>query len=166
MYSPQRPELKPGQESVWDYPRPPRVDPYTGHHIIVRFEGITIADTTRSVRILETSHPPGIYIPARDVAVEYLQPSGHHTVCEYKGRASYVHLQVGERTSSNAAWFYPAPNPGYEEITDHYSFYPQAIDEATIDGEVVGAQEGHFYGGWVTQAVVGPFKGSPGTMEW
>jgi uncharacterized protein (DUF427 family) len=98
--------------------------------------------------------------------MEFLTPSGHHTVCEFKGIASYYHLTVDGRTSNNAAWYYSEPRPGYENLTGYVAFYPQSVDEATVDGERVGAQPGHFYGGWVTSEVVGPFKGEPGSNGW
>jgi uncharacterized protein (DUF427 family) len=134
--------------------------------VIVRFGGEVVGRTLRPIKVMETSHPPVYYIPPNDVERTYLRPSAHHTVCEFKGTASYYDLVVGDRESKNAAWYYPQPNAGYEVLRDYVAFYPQAVDECTVDDEVVTPQPGHFYGGWVTSEVVGPFKGSPGTMGW
>jgi len=163
--SPKRVEPGPGRESVWDYPRPPRVEP-SARRVRVLFNGRVVADTSRALRVLETSHPPVYYVPADDVRVEFLRPSRHHTFCEFKGRASYVTLSVGDRTSRDAAWFYPRPAAGYESLRDHYAFYPSRVDACYVDDEPVEAQEGDFYGGWITRDVVGPFKGGPGTRGW
>jgi uncharacterized protein (DUF427 family) len=127
---------------------------------------VTVADTTRAFRILETSHPPGYYIPPGDVLSEYLRPSRRHTYCEFKGQASYYDLVVGERVVRDAAWYYPDPAPGYEVIRDHLAFYPGRVDACFVDDEQVAAQEGDFYGGWLTADIVGPFKGGPGTAGW
>jgi uncharacterized protein (DUF427 family) len=163
--SPQRIVAAPGQESVWDYPRPPRCELIT-KPIQVVFAGQVIADTRRAYRVLETSHPPVFYIPPGDVKREYLVPSTQTSFCEWKGRAGYVHVQVGDRVARNAAWFYPVPDPGFAEIRDHYAFYAGKMDECRVDGEVVTPQPGGFYGGWITREIVGPFKGEPGTWGW
>jgi len=152
-------------ESVWDYPRPPRVEPST-RRIRVVLGDVTVADTTRAFRVLETSHPPGYYIPPGDVLSEYLRPSRRRTYCEFKGQASYYDLVVGERVVRDAAWYYPDPAPGYEVIRDHLAFYPGRVDACFVDEEQVAAQEGDFYGGWLTADIVGPFKGGPGTAGW
>jgi uncharacterized protein (DUF427 family) len=158
-------EPGPDQESVWDYPRPPAAVEVE-RQVVVRFGGQEIGRTTRPVKVMETSHPPVYYVPPGDVDRAALVPSSHHTFCEFKGTASYYDVVVGAREAKNAAWYYPAPNPGYEVLRDCVAFYPQAMDECTVDGEVVTPQPGHFYGGWVTSEVVGPFKGAPGTMGW
>jgi uncharacterized protein (DUF427 family) len=152
-------------ESVWDYPRPPRVEPST-RRIRVVVGGVTVADTTRAFRVLETSHPPGYYIPPEDVRSEYLRSSRRTSHCEFKGRASYYDLAVGERVVPDAAWYYADPAPGYEAIRDHLAFYPGRVDACFVDDEQVQAQEGDFYGGWLTSGIVGPFKGGPGTAGW
>lgn len=155
----------PGQESVWDYPRPPAVDP-TGKHIQVVFNDITIADTRRAIRILETSHPPTYYIPTEDIALDYLTRTDHRTFCEFKGQAVYWTLRINDRVSKDAAWSYPNPTPGFKAIRNHLCFYPSRVDACYIDGEQVDAQKGDFYGGWITSDIVGPFKGGPGTQSW
>ena len=152
-------------ESVWDYPRPPRVEPST-RRIRVVLGDVTVADTTRAFRVLETSHPPGYYIPPGDVLNEYLRPSRRRTFCEFKGQASYYDLVVDKRVVRDAAWYYPDPAPGYEVIRDHLAFYPGRVDACFVDEEQVAAQEGDFYGGWRTADIVGPFKGGPGTAGW
>ncbi|MGD9049028.1 MAG: DUF427 domain-containing protein [Anaerolineae bacterium] len=153
------------QESVWDYPRPPRVEE-TARHVQVFFNGEVIADTRRAKRVLETSHPPVYYIPPQDVRMECLTKAGRRTWCEWKGQAGYYSLSVGSRRVEDAAWFYPRPTPGYEAIQGHVAFYPAKMDACYVDGERVQAQPGDFYGGWITSEIVGPFKGGPGTMGW
>jgi uncharacterized protein (DUF427 family) len=161
----QRIEPGPGQESVWDYPRPPRVEE-TAQHVRVVFNGEVIADTRRSRRVLETSHPPVYYIPPQDIRMEYLIETGRRTWCEWKGQASYYSLSVKGRRLENAAWFYSNPAPGYEAIQGHVAFYPGRMDACYVDGERVRAQPGDFYGGWITRDIVGPFKGRAGTVGW
>ena len=149
-------------ESVWDYPRPPRVEP-SAARVVVELDGQVLADTRRSLRVLERSHPPVYYLPAADVRTERLGPSARRASwCEYKGAASYY--DAGDHRA--VAWSYLSPSPGYEAIAGHYGFYPGRVDTATVDGEQVEAQPGDFYGGWITSAVTGPFKGGPGTMDW
>lgn len=155
----------PGQESVWDYPRPPRLED-SPKHIVVRFNGETIADSRRTKRVLETSHPPVYYIPPEDVRMEFLCKTPRSTFCEWKGQASYYTLTVGDRTETNVAWFYPNPTPRFAGIKDYIAFYPGRMDECLVDGERVQAQPGDFYGGWITQDIVGPFKGGMGTWGW
>ena len=161
----QRIKPGPGQESVWDYPRPPRVEE-TAQHVKVVFNDEVIADTRRAKRVLETSHPPVYYIPPEDIRMEYLIATSRRTWCEWKGQASYYSLSVGDRYVENAAWFYTSPAPGYEAIQEHVAFYPGNVDACFVDGEPVQAQSGDFYGGWITGDIVGPFKGGPGTVGW
>jgi uncharacterized protein (DUF427 family) len=154
-----------GQESVWDYPRPPRAEP-SARHIKVVFGGLTLADTRRSVRVLETSHPPVYYIPPEDVRMEHLAAVRGATFCEYKGEAGYYTIIVGDRVAERAAWYYPHPSPAFEVIAGLIAFYPGRMDACYVDGERVAAQPGDFYGGWITSDIVGPFKGTPGTRGW
>ncbi len=155
----------PGQESVWDYPRPPVVEPVT-RHIQVIFNGAVIADTSRAQRVLETSHPPVYYIPPWDIRMDLLSEGRGRSVCEWKGEARYYTLQVGEKRVENAGWYYPNPTAGFTSIKDYVAFYPGPMDECLVDGERVRPQPGDFYGGWITSDVVGPFKGEPGSMGW
>ena len=152
-------------ESVWDYPRPPRVEA-SGRLVIVEFAGEAIAETTRAFRVLETSHPPVYYVPPEDVRSGFLRPSRRRTFCEFKGEASYYDLVGGGREVRDAAWYYPEPTPPYEAIRDHIAFYPGRVDAVYLDGEQVVAQPGDFYGGWITADIEGPFKGGPGTAGW
>lgn len=161
----QRVEPGPGQESVWDYPRPPRMEE-TEEHVKVIFNDVVIADTHRAKRVLETSHPPVYYIPPEDVKMEYLKRTDRSSVCEWKGRAAYYTVVVDDKEAPKAAWFYPDPTPAFESIENHVAFYPQFMDACFVDGERVQAQPGDFYGGWITGDIVGPFKGGPGTMGW
>lgn len=153
------------QESVWDYPRPPRAEG-TPKRVRVIFNGQTIADSTRAWRVLETSHPPVYYIPQGDIRMDYLTSTPRHTFCEFKGEASYWTLEVGDKRAENAAWSYASPSRGFEPITDYIAFYPGRMDACYIDDELVQPQEGDFYGGWITSDIVGPFKGGAGTRGW
>lgn len=155
----------PGQESVWDYPRPPRIEP-TSKRIQIVFSGVTVADTGRAVRVLETSHPPTYYIPPEDIQMNYLRRSSGSSVCEWKGNAIYYSLEVNGKRVENVAWCYEHPSPGFEAIKDHLAFYAAPMDVCTVDGERVTPQPGGFYGGWITSDVVGPFKGEPGSWGW
>ena len=156
----------PGQESVWDYPRPPRLEPST-QLIEVVLGGVTIVRTQRSFRVLETSHPPTYYLHPDDFVPGVLQPSGRRpTFCEFKGLAVYFTLRSGGIELRDVAWAYPVPSPGYEALADHVALYIQVMDSCTVDGEEVTSQPGGFYGGWITSKVVGPFKGGPGSNGW
>lgn len=162
---PHRQEPGPGQESVWDYPRPPRLEP-TSRHLQVIFNGRVIADSVRGLRVLETSHAPTYYFPAEDVRMEHLIPSPRRTICEWKGQAVYYDVSVDGRTAAAAAWSYPDPTEPFAAITGHIAFYPHEMDACLVDGERARPQPGAFYGGWVANDVVGPFKGGPGSFGW
>jgi uncharacterized protein (DUF427 family) len=162
---PARPTPQPNQESVWDYPRPPRVEP-TSKRIRVIFNGVTIADSTRAYRVLETSHPPVYYIPREDIRMEFFNLTSRRTFCEYKGAASYWTVKVNGKTAPDSAWSYETPSPGYEAIKGCLAFYAGRMDACMVDDEVVQPQTGDFYGGWITSDIVGPFKGGPGTWGW
>ncbi len=154
-------------ESVWDYPRPPRCA-RTTKRVQVILGDVVIADTTRAHRVLETSHPPVYYIPREDIVAGALQPSaGLGSFCEWKGTASYLDVIGGEgRRMARAAWSYAKPTSAFAAIADAVAFYPGRMDRCTVDGEDVQAQEGDFYGGWITSDIVGPFKGGTGTVGW
>jgi uncharacterized protein (DUF427 family) len=152
-------------ESVWDYPRPPRVEPVS-ERIRVVVGGVTVADTRRAVRVLETSHPPTYYVPREDVRGDLLRPGRGRSVCEWKGAATYHSLELDGRRIEDIAWSYERPSPGFEAITGHLAFYPSKVDEAWVGEERARPQAGGFYGGWITSRVRGPFKGEPGTLGW
>ena len=156
---------QPGQESVWDYPRPPRLED-SPKHIQIIFNGVTIADTHRAKRVLETSHPPIYYIPPEDIKMEYLSSTNKGSFCEWKGQAIYYTLVVGDKQVVNVAWAYPNPTPNFADIKDYLAFYATPMDGCYVNGEKVEPQPGNFYGGWITKDIVGPFKGSPGTWGW
>jgi len=158
-------EPGPNQESVWDYPRPPALETVEKRLRVV-FNGETIADTTTGYRVLETSHPPTYYIPPEDIAMNYLNRESRTSRCEFKGRAVYYSVTVGERSVQQAGWAYPAPTQRFTEIADHVSFYASKMGACFVGDEQARAQEGDFYGGWITESVVGPFKGGPGTLGW
>lgn len=155
----------PGQESVWDYPRPPRIEP-DRRAVVVAYRGVEIANTSSAVRVLETASPPTFYLPANDVRTDLLAPSPGVSICEWKGRASYWSIVLpGQPPLHQAAWGYAAPLEGYESLAGRFSFYAGLV-ECYVAGERVAPQPGAFYGGWVTRDVIGPFKGEPGTQRW
>lgn len=155
----------PGQESVWDYPRPPALDRHDGH-VVVRFADRIVAEAHRSIRVLETSHAPVHYLAPDDVDLSLLHETARRTFCEFKGAASYADLVVGDRRSLGACWWYPQPTERFADLAGWIAFYPSRVDAITLDGETVRPVGGDFYGSWVTSRVVGPFKGGPGTHGW
>jgi uncharacterized protein (DUF427 family) len=161
----ERIEPGPGQESVWDYPRPPKLEP-RARRVQVVFHGVTLVDTVRAQRVLETSHPPVYYVPREDVRMEHLRPAAGRSYCEWKGWAEYFDVLVGGRTAPRAAWSYPDPTPAFAPIRGCLAFYAGPMDACCVDGERVTPQPGGFYGGWITADVVGPFKGVPGSGGW
>lgn len=154
-----------GEESVWDYPRPPRVES-SARRIRVVVAREVIAESVNTIRVLETSHPPVFYIPPEDVLGHCVVTTTKTSFCEFKGRAGYFDLVVRDRRIKNAGWFYPQPSSRFQALKDHLAFYPSRVDACFVDDEQVRAQEGDFYGGWITREIVGPFKGAPGTWGW
>ncbi len=170
-------------ESVWDYPRPPRLE-QVDHLVEVRHRGVVVARSNRCLRVLETSQPPAYYLPPQDVTAELLRPSPSVTYCEWKGPAAYADIVVeggaagsGDRTGdsggdegivtvADGAWTYPDPTGAFAAIRGHWAFYAQKLDQCMVDGEVVDPNDGSFYGGWITVNITGPFKGAPGTGHW
>ena len=155
----------PGQESVWDYPRPPRLEELAAA-ITVELGGETIASTRRAWRVLETSHPPTYYLPRDCFRDGALRPAAGSSWCEWKGQATYFDIVSASRTAARAAWTYENPTPGFTAIAGAIAVMAALVDRCTVNGEVVDPQPGGFYGGWVTSWVVGPFKGVPGSMGW
>lgn len=156
---------KAGQESVWDYPRPPRVE-HMPQRVVVRLGGHVIVDTTDAVRVLETSHPPVYYVPISAFPEGVLVPLPGTSFCEFKGEAHYFDVVAGGVVAERAGWIYPEPTRRFEELGTRVALYPGQMDSCEIDGELVTSQAGDFYGGWITKNLVGPFKGAPGTMGW
>ncbi|MDX2375226.1 DUF427 domain-containing protein [Microbacterium sp. LRZ72] len=155
----------PGQESVWDYPRPPRIEAVR-RRISIELGGRRIVDTDDVVRVLETSHPPTYYLPMAAFAPGSLVPAAGASFCEFKGAARYFDVRGGDRVVEGVAWTYPTPAPGYGQLLDRVAVYPAPMDACIVDGETVTPQPGGFYGGWVTSDLAGPFKGAPGSMGW
>ncbi len=162
---PTRIEPGPGQESVWDYPRPPALQP-AGAHLRVEVSGVALAETDRGLRVLETSQPPAYYFPPGDVRMDLLEPSLARTFCEWKGQARYWTAVVGGRRVEDIAWSYDTPTDAFAALAGHLAFYPQKAHACFVDGEQVEPNAGSFYGGWITSRVVGPFKGGAGTGWW
>jgi uncharacterized protein (DUF427 family) len=155
----------PGQESVWDYPRPPRIEPVP-ERVRVIVDGVTIVDSRRALRVLETSHPPVYYVPRADVTPGSIVPASGASFCEWKGAASYWAIEVGGRRIDQAAWSYEHPTAAFEPLRGHLAFYALLVDEAWVGDERATAQPGGFYGGWVTSRIVGPIKGEAGSRGW
>lgn len=155
----------PGQESVWSYPRPAIAEPACAH-VVIEHRGVTIADTRRAIRTLETSHPPSYYLPPEDIAMDLLRAAGGGSFCEWKGAARYWDVIVAGEVLPRVGWSYPAPTPNFVSLRDHIAFYAAPFDRCLVDGEVVTPQPGSFYGGWITANLAGPFKGVPGSMGW
>lgn len=153
------------QESVWDYPRPPRVES-SSKRIRVLVNDTVIADSMATYRILETSHPPVYYIPQGDIEMSLLTQTAHRSFCEFKGQASYWTLRLGDRVIEDIAWMYANPNKAYAVVKDHLAFYANRVDACFVGDEQVQPQPGDFYGGWITKDIVGPFKGGAGTWGW
>jgi uncharacterized protein (DUF427 family) len=153
-------------ESVWDYPRPPRLEP-TARKLRILHRGVVIVETNAALRVLETSHPPVYYIPPADIAMQHLRLSSKRSsFCEFKGFASYWNIDIEGSASPDAAWSYSSPSAKYTALKDHLAFYASRVDQCSVDDEIVAPQPGDFYGGWITSHVTGPFKGAPGTLGW
>lgn len=163
-----RPEpdpVEPGQESVWGYPRPPRLEAVRARLEVVLGDE-TIASTTGGYRVLETSHPPNYYFPPDDVVVGALERSDGRSFCEWKGRAHYLTVRSGNRVEVDAAWGYDSPSDAFAPLRGYVAFYAGRMDECFVDGELVTPQPGDFYGGWITSPIAGPYKGTPGSRGW
>ena len=157
--------VAPGQESVWAYPRPAIAQPCKAR-IVIEHRGVVIADTRASVRTLEASHPPSYYIPREDIAPHVLRRADGSSFCEWKGMAAYWDVVVGDIVLPRVGWSYAQPTPKFAILRDHVAFYAAPFDRCSVDGETVTPQPGDFYGGWITSALAGPFKGVPGSWGW
>ncbi len=156
---------KPGQESVWEYPRPAILQD-TDKHLKVICKGIVLAETTRGKRVLETSHPPTYYFPPEDIKLEHLIATHKKNICEWKGAYQYYDIKIGDQLIKYAAWRYFNPTPNFLPIQEYYGFIAALMDACYVNDELVKPQSGDFYGGWITADIVGPFKGEPGTWGW
>ncbi len=165
MRRPEPDPVRPGEESVWDYPRPPRVESVL-ERITIRLGGVVIADTADAVRVLETSHPPVYYLPIDAFAEGALVPTEGSSFCEFKGAAAYFDVHGGTQVVRRAAWTYPRPERGYEQLANRVAVYAGDMDACTVGDEQVTPQPGRFYGGWITSRIRGPFKGVPGSLGW
>lgn len=154
----------PGQESVWDYPRPPCLDA-DDREVTVHLGTVLIACTHAAYRVLETAGPPTFYLPRGDVTVALLEAGSGRSRCEWKGEASCWNVVAAGRRVDDAAWSYDDPFPEFEAIRGSISFYP-ALLSCRVDGVRVKPQPGGYYGGWITPEVVGPFKGVPDSQDW
>ena len=155
----------PGQESVWRYPRP-AIAQSTDAHIVIEHRGLILADTRSAIRTLETSHPPSYYIPPADIMRGVLRRAEGRSFCEWKGAAVYWDVVIDDLVLSRVGWSYPTPTAPFAPLRDHVAFYAAPFDRCSVDGQIVVPQPGAFYGGWITPAVVGPFKGMPGSNGW
>ena len=157
--------VRPGQESVWSYPRP-AVAECAPHHIVIEHGGRRIADTRAAIRVIETSHPPTYYIPRIDIRAGVLRPAPGRSFCEWKGEAVYWDVVAGDDVLSRVGWSYPRPTAPFAALRDHVAFYAAPFDLCTVDGDTVVPKPGGFHGGWITPRVAGPFKGIPGSAMW
>ncbi|MEL6530174.1 MAG: DUF427 domain-containing protein [Pseudomonadota bacterium] len=164
-HHPEPDPVGPGQESVWDYPRPAIAEP-TNRRIQIIHQGIALVDSQSAWRTLETSHPPTYYIPQSDIAMEHLQPNARRTMCEWKGQANHWDIVIGNDRLEAAAWSYPSPTAPFAAVKDYLAFYPDPLDQCLVDGETITPQPGSFYGGWISQYEAGPFKGISGSWFW
>jgi len=155
----------PGEESVWDYPRPPRLEAEK-RRIVVVYNGITVIDTTRALRVLETSHPPTYYLPPEDFAPDTLTAATGTSYCEWKGVARFWRVRAGGREADRAGWSYAHPSEAFAALADYVALYCSAMDSCEVGGDRARPQPGGFYGGWVNSWVKGPFKGDPDTLGW
>ena len=155
----------PGQQSVWDFPRPAIAQP-SDAQVMIEHRGLVIADTRASIRTIETSHPPSYYFPPDAIADGVLRRASGSSFCEWKGHAQYWDVVIDGVTLAKVGWSYPEPSPAFAMLRDHVAFYAGPFDRCSINGETVVPQPGGFYGGWITSAVSGPFKGVPGSMGW
>jgi uncharacterized protein (DUF427 family) len=166
VHRPDRIEPGPGEESIWDYPRPPRVERTTAV-IDVVCNDIVVAHSTNAWRVLEKGHPPEYYIPPDDIVAGSLRPSSRRpSFCEFKGLALFFNIVAADEVEREAAWAYPRPSPRFEMITDHVAFHPDRVDACHVDGDVARGEPGARRGGWITSRIVGPFKGPGGTYSW
>ncbi len=156
---------KRAQESVWNYPRPPRIEP-SAQTVEVWFAGIQVARSTATLRVLETSHPPVYYFPPQDVREELLRSISGRSACEWKGEASYFDLVAEGRSAQRAVWTYLSPRAAFASVAGYYAFYPSKMERCIVDDYEVQPQDGDFYGGWITPNIQGPFKGGHGTWGW
>ena len=157
--------VRPGQRSVWSFPRPAIAEPCAAH-VRIEHRGQLIADTRHSVCTFETSHPPSYYIPPDAIAPGVLRRAAGSTFCEWKGSALYWDVVIGDHVLPRVGWSYPDPTPPFASLRDHIAFYAAPFDCCLVDGEAVVAQPGNFYGGWITGELAGPFKGIAGSMGW
>lgn len=157
--------VRPGQESVWCYPRPAIAEPCAAH-ILIEHRGVIIADTRASIRTIETSHPPSYYIPPADIAPAVLRRGPGRSFCEWKGVATYWDVLIDGIALPRVGWSYAHPNADFEDLRDYVAFYAGPFERCTVDGKIVTPQPGEFYGGWITSDLAGPFKGIPGSLEW
>ena len=157
--------VRPGQESVWSYPRPAIAQPADAR-IMIEHRGIVVASTRAAIRTLETSHPPSYYIPRADIAPGILRRAAGSSFCEWKGAATYWDVVIGDDVLPRIGWSYANPTHGFASLRDHVAFYAAPFDRCSVDGETVVPQPGEFYGGWITSALAGPFKGIPGSRGW
>jgi uncharacterized protein (DUF427 family) len=156
---------KPGQESVWAFPRP-AIAERSAAHVVIEHRGVILADTRASVRTLETSHPPSYYIPRGDILESALRRGSGSSFCEWKGNATYWDVVIDGEVLPSVGWSYLNPTRAFVMLQDHIAFYAAPFDRCSVDGETVVPQPGGFYGGWITSAFAGPFKGVPGSRFW
>jgi uncharacterized protein (DUF427 family) len=125
--------------------------------ILVVWKGRRLASSRTSVRVLETAGAPTFYLPRHHVEMQILLENDTQSLCEWKGSARSFNVVDGPR---DAAWSYIETFPEYAELAGWMAFYPGRV-ECYVDGERARPQAGGYYGGWVTNEIVGPVKGDP-----
>ena len=156
-------EPEPGQRSVWDFPRPPALVEFP-KKVEVKWKDALLASSTKALELQETASPPTVYLPPEDVLLEhFVKVPQRQSLCEWKGSAEYWAL--ADEPDKPVAWVYPRPFSEYARLQGYFAFYPQYVD-CFVDGERVRPQPGSFYAGWITDDLVGPFKGEPGSGHW
>lgn len=151
-------------ERVADYPRPPRLEP-TDDHVLIKVSDEVLFDGRGCQRVLETYHPPTYYLPPSGVAMALLTPAAGRSFCEWKGVAEYFDVVTSQGRIHHAVWRYPSPTETFQAIAGWFALYPGLMQGCWVNGEAVIPQPGGFYGGWITSAVEGPFKGDPNHPE-
>ncbi len=146
------------RESAQEFPRSPRVEP-TYCRIQVMLGDEVVADTTRAKRVIERGHPPVYYIPSADIRPGVLWDVPRTTQCGDKGLARFYDVIAGQKHARCAAWAYPEPQPGFEDIKDHVAFYPGKMDGCYVDDERAKPEPSDQFGGWITSNIIGPFYG-------
>lgn len=100
----------------------------TDERVVVRIDGVTVAESDRALVLRETGLPPRYYLPREDIDAELLEPTDRSTTCQFKGQASYWSVRVGHTVHDNIAWAYEEPIPRSEAIRGRVAFYNDRVE--------------------------------------